>query len=84
MDSRYNDDYGIDPEVLDHLIVRVVEFQTWVLAESFRVIDEFISGENFSYSFEQPGAGCFGAGAKREQKEASRFREKLRDAGLEP
>ncbi len=55
VDSRYNDDYEVDPEVLDYLIVRVAEFQAWVLAESLRVIDEFIPGENFSDSFEQPG-----------------------------
>ncbi len=55
VDSRYNDDYEVDPEVLDYLIVCVAEFQAWVLAESLRVIDDFIPGENFSDSFEQPG-----------------------------
>ncbi len=55
VDSRYNDDYEVDPEVLDYLIERVAEFQAWVLEESLRVIDGFIPGENFSDGFEQPG-----------------------------
>lgn len=55
VDSRYEDHYEVDPEVLDYLIERVAEFQRWVLTESLQMIDSFIPEQNFSDGYKQPG-----------------------------
>ncbi len=55
VDARYKDNYEVDPEVLEHLIQRVAEFQKWVRNECLTMIDNFIPGQNFSADYEQPG-----------------------------
>lgn len=55
VDSRYKDIYEVDPEVMDYLIERMSEFQSWVLSESLQMIDDFIPEKNYSKDFEQPG-----------------------------
>lgn len=55
VDSRYKDNYEVDPVVLDYLIGRVAEFQRWVLGESLKTIDGLIPENNFSNEYSQPG-----------------------------
>lgn len=55
IDSRYKNDYKVDPDVLEILAKWVQEFQAWVLKECLQCIDAFIPDQPYSPIYERPG-----------------------------